>query len=834
MMAGMKTRDLSAWIQRRPTAAAALVLSALALIFFHRLGTGDLAFRDPGYEFYPLRLLWEWVRRGVFPLWNPYPGLGAPLAGSGFPGVWYPLNGPLVFGLGLSAGMAVKVYTFIHYPLAGLSMWLLLRALGARTEAALTGAVGYAFSGYLVSMHYAENLLPGLALMPLALALALRDERRSWLLAAVVTGLIALGGDPQGFAITAGLCPLAALVLGPAWPERKSPAFKKRTPALALHTLLYLTVSFAAGAAELLPAWDVLANSARGPGLDWPTASTWSLHPLRIVELILARPFGSLWPVDRYWGGFMADPGLSFPMSMSAYLGVWTVIAAGVAWRRRWRDRRVLFFSALALGSLALALGRHTPLFGLLWRWVPGLDAFRFPEKYLVGVTLAAAALTGLGTDAVINGAGRAAPDGPRSASRWAAPGILLLAAAVLLAGRGWIQGPLGGLLAPWLETGPGARVAPAGAAEDVIFSLARTLGLLGLGLALLRWSRGKAGSVIAFAPALLLFLDLWQGNAALAPTVPQLYSQRSYWADRILSLEGNGPAAVPWCERSCAPAGRFRVFRDNAIPLPLALAARDAEGLVELKQERVLRWQRDTLKPNLGVADGLENFGGINAAADRRLQLFRDIGGIGLLPGFNVKYAIVPEELAATLDGATILGQYQGTALARFNDTLPRAYWVAGAVAVRTDEQAAAALAAIDWRRQAVLGPPAPALPPPAPGPAAALVPAAIDSYLPNRVQLTVTAPAPGWLVLNDAVAPGWRAMIDGAPADVLRANLLVRAVAVGSGAHRVVFTYRPPRLTLGLALTIAAYILVLAVKVVAPAARRKKSSAGDPPTKK
>src|SRR5262249_36024370 len=62
-----------------------------------------------------------------------------------------------------------------------------------------------------------------------------------------------------------------------------------------------------------------------------------------------------------------------------------------------------------------------------------------------------------------------------------------------------------------------------------------------------------------------------------------------------------------------------------------------------------------------------------------------------------------------------------------------------------------------------------------------------------PERVEVDVQLARAGFLVLTDTHYPGWRAEVAGAAARILRADYLFRAVALGSGEHRVVFRYAP-----------------------------------------
>ena len=61
------------------------------------------------------------------------------------------------------------------------------------------------------------------------------------------------------------------------------------------------------------------------------------------------------------------------------------------------------------------------------------------------------------------------------------------------------------------------------------------------------------------------------------------------------------------------------------------------------------------------------------------------------------------------------------------------------------------------------------------------------------------------GFLLLKDMHDPNWRAEVDGAPAPVLRADGIFRAVRLAPGEHDVRFVYVPTPLYAGIAVSVA-----------------------------
>jgi hypothetical protein len=69
----------------------------------------------------------------------------------------------------------------------------------------------------------------------------------------------------------------------------------------------------------------------------------------------------------------------------------------------------------------------------------------------------------------------------------------------------------------------------------------------------------------------------------------------------------------------------------------------------------------------------------------------------------------------------------------------------------------------------------------------------ARIVRYANAQVDVAVDAPDGGLLLLNDVWHPWWHATLDGKPVDILRADVIFRAVALPPGRHDVRFTFDP-----------------------------------------
>jgi uncharacterized membrane protein YfhO len=78
--------------------------------------------------------------------------------------------------------------------------------------------------------------------------------------------------------------------------------------------------------------------------------------------------------------------------------------------------------------------------------------------------------------------------------------------------------------------------------------------------------------------------------------------------------------------------------------------------------------------------------------------------------------------------------------------------------------------------------------------------------------MDLAVECPRRCFVMTSDAWYPGWEAHVDGARADVERADVALRGVRVPAGRHAVALRYRPGSLGLGLGLGALAAALLTA----------------------
>jgi hypothetical protein len=423
----MVPRPLERVSRRFALGAAGLLLASVAGLFWRVLFCGEtFGDRDLGFYYHPAKSLIAPLARASqgIPLWNPFFASGQPFAANPEHEVFHPLTS-LFFYLPFELAFRLQVILPI---LAGVgSMFFLLRVLRRSRGAAMFGALGWGFGGYLLST---TNLLPSLfsaSILPLALAFVVRLVRgpRGADVAglALAVGVQALAGEPSTLLMTPLLCATAVLA---GWPRRT-----RLGPAAVLCGLL---LGLAVGSVTLVPGVHHARKTVRAAGLDAAQAGEWSMPPVRALDLLSPNILGH---VERgrpalYWGRSLYSRRES-PYFFSLYPGLAATLLAFAAWRRRFRA--LVPWIALAGFGYLLSLGEHFALWRLA-RHLPGLSSVRFPEKYALLFILPLMIASAYGFDQVVMGGREARQRLVRILVGMVVAAVMVAAALALAAGH--------------------------------------------------------------------------------------------------------------------------------------------------------------------------------------------------------------------------------------------------------------------------------------------------------------------------------------------------------------------------------------------------------------
>jgi hypothetical protein len=836
--------------------AEVLALTALtgyALLFYRSLLFHGLTF--VGYDsftyFFPLKhYAAERISRGELPLWNDRLFLGAPFLANIQTALFYPLD---ALFLVLPFWKAINASIVLHAWLAAAAMYVFCRAgLRLHVEAALLAALSFAFGGYFTAHADHLNQVHTSAWLPLLLLAGVRVADSTWrwmLLGAAVFCLQLLAGHPQE-AYYAALA-LSGLAIWMALAGRARPWRSRLRTVLLAGAMPALGIGLAA--IQLVPAMELAQQSYRQGGVPVEEAARYALDRLHLLEALLPgywKP-GSIPSVEQI--GYVGVIALALALlAIASWAGERLQHLRAGLWAKLQRaDERAADESSggelqrhtavvpalVAMGVLAvvLALGTYTPLYGLLYHYLPGFNAFRAPGRLLLLWTFAAAALAGLGLDALLRARHTA---GRVSLARSFAIAISLLSA-----------GGAAYAVRTYLVRSSQALPEGAGAA---LWSLG-ILGACGLiGLAL---SGAAPARLVAWFLCAALAAELYAAGLGLSvhhPTVPEVYTQERPVAAYLRRLvHQDSPAA-----------GRVL----SIVPEPLALSdgktlERAYAGRLDaLGIENLLKFTqfKEGLWPNLPTAFGLQSIDGYDggllptqAYARLAALLFQtgDAPHITLwrqamarrgtrpdpqLAGLlGLRYLLEKPGETVTPDWSELAGGSVGSLRVLVNTAaLPRAYVVPYALVAGSEEAARLLTTGKPWFDPTV----AVVLEQPPPDRFSGLVrtpahlyqadgvasvgTARITRALPEELWIEVSLEQPGFLVVSDSWYPGWRATVDGTPASILKANLALRAIPLDAGEHQVRLVYDPLSLKVG-ALVSAATLVLWALLLVTPALR-------------
>jgi hypothetical protein len=463
------------------------------------------------------------------------------------------------------------------------------------------------------------------------------------------------------------------------------------------------------------------------------------------------------------------------------------------------RRRLLAGLAVLAGAGLLLALGSSGLLTPLLFD-VGLFRGLRFPARWAVFPHLALALAAGAGLDGWIwgrfqhSGTGRAEDEGGgearESASRRRVAlsalggGLLLLLVLAALSGLD----PEARAARDPLRTAVGALCALAGVAA--IVAARRGSVTAGPGLATL---------VVALAVAPLPYL----AGEALA-SVPA-------------SAVSSPPATLSGLARG--PQGG-RIFAPAGLDRTLALRWRYADG--QAWGEGTVSRASAALAGYTNLFHGLATAGSASPIGNPRTERLVGVplaGGdaAGILALLNVRYVVTP--FAARVPGLRLGVEQAGIRRYDVTGAYGRAYFPLETRIVTEDEAfETLRLPGFDPGRVALVIRSAPGSPLPPARSSGSWAAARFLTDEAEKAELVTTASAPALLVLTRSWDPGWEARIDGEPVPVHRVQIAFFGVVVPPGEHHLEIAYWPVAFRIGLGLSVAGLLGVLALALAGP----------------
>lgn len=723
---------------------------------------------DAKAHFHPqLQFLATALNRGLSPFWTPYVFAGSPQVADPQSLIFSPPFA-LIAIFNSAPSFRWSDGAVLGTLLAGaLALVLLFRDRNWHPAGAVVAALAFAFGASAAwrIQHIGQVLSLGyFAITLLLLSRALeRGSLIYGLAAGIVAGFMVLGRDQVALI---GVYVLGGLVIAAiAMADRPLRALRASIlPLLAgsLGAILVATVPI------LLTAF--LAQESNRPAIDLIGAGKGSLHPASLLTGLIANLYGAAGPLENFWGPPSPAWEQRFgPLDLylarnmgELYLGflpMLLILTVGLV-RGALLRREIIAIAIAALLVLVYALGRYTPGFRLIFELLPGVSFYRRPADALFILGALLAILGGYLTHLVMT------------------------------------------------DTAPRARL------WQVLVEATLLVGALGLAL-WLAWTVGRVGvATIPLVTALLcalLSVGALVAARGLALRGSTLAAAALLAATLTVDLSvNNGPS-----ESTALPSQNYDVLRADSTNETIALLKREtARTAASDRRDRIELAGIDFHWPNASLVHQLDNTLGYNPL---RLGLYSKATGAGdhvalpdqrtfssLMPGYRslladmlglrfIATGVPAEQIDKTLKPGDLVQ------IARTRDAYvyenPRA--LPRVLLVEKAERAdfGAILASGQWPagfdpRTTVLlerAPPPLSAGPPQPGSVR------IVDYGTTEVALEADAPRGGYVVLNDVWHHWWQVEVDGKPAQLLRANVLFRAVAVPPGRSKIRFVFRP-----------------------------------------
>lgn len=360
---------------------------------------GDFSGSDLTELNYPLRAeAGQSIRNGQIPTWTQEISHGFPLLAEGQAGVFYPIN-LLLFPF-LPASLAYNWSVVINFLLGGLFFYFFARAIKIKKEAAWLGAIVFSFSGFFVARLKHINMVNVAVWLPLTLFFIekfFRTKKTRWLAWLAIIGSIQILAGHLHMAYYCLLITfsyfLVRMVIDFRQQQRSSN--KKIVGQLFGRISLIIIVGIAIvllAAVQILPSLEMIQFNEQIEGRSYESATAFPFSPRNFVNFLIPYYWGN--PANASYVEDLNEAGVFWENSV--YIGFFGIILALYGIFACYKNRYTKVFLGILVACLLLVLGHYTPVYRIIWATVPGMDLFRFPNRFIIGIVLSLAVFVGL------------------------------------------------------------------------------------------------------------------------------------------------------------------------------------------------------------------------------------------------------------------------------------------------------------------------------------------------------------------------------------------------------------------------------------------------------
>lgn len=770
-----------------------VLTTSILILFSPLLFTERVVFwGTPSLQFVPWwTFAWESISSGEFPLWNPLLGMGAPLIANYQSALFYPLH--WLYGIGYlisgSAGIAqtIEVTIVLHLLISGYGIIALLRRLGVKNLGQTIGGLAFALSGYLVSRASFLSINAVLAWMPWVMVFTTDTVSRfhkykSLFKLSLVIGLMLLAGHAQ--------LSWYSLLLAGAWLLFLSWKPKNELKQNSLRIInngwmfgLAVLIGGLISAVQLLPTAQYLMQSHRANAVEVDFAMTYSFWPYRFLTLFAPNMFGNpahgdFWGYANYW----EDAIYIGLLPILVVLGI--LIRMPFKGRRRklsdhsampdWLPSRYSIFSFYLIVSgvsLLLALGKNTPVFPFLYRYIPTFDMFQAPTRISIWAVFSMPVLAGIGIETWRKPEGRTL--------YWTRLGLMGSVAISI------------GLVIGWMVLSEVELTA--------IRSLAMT-SILATGFCIIR----------LFTP-----VNNWTKKGL-----------NTWWKLAVVSLVSVDLIIIGW---GLIPANDVEFYKaDNSVSAEIRENIGMGRLYIPIEDETYIKYQQFfTFVDFNSHNDWLD----LRYYSVPNANLYDDIPLVNnydpLLPGRYRSWVTFLEELPedqqprwldlmnVTLIETAVEGDQIEVQIQQ-NQTLGRVRYLHCAIAVENGDEALDKMisGAIDLEKYLILEDGS--LPSSSEDCTEFSRDVEIQGSSNNRIRIYLEEGEPGYILLSDVWYPGWKATANNEEFRIYRGDYLFKAIEVDAKEQTIELQFAPGVFIYGLIISIIALVIVVVILII------------------